>query len=78
MWLINTNILKGLFPNEFVLPELQNVYESILDKKFDRRNFRRKLINDNIIIDTNKEQKFNGKKPAKLYKFSDKIDKNVF
>ena len=49
--ILNTDILKNLFPIEFVLPELQNVYESILNKKFDRRNFRRKLINDNIIID---------------------------
>jgi len=76
--ILNTDILKSLFPGEFVLPELQKVYESILNKKFDRRNFRRKLINDNVIIDVNLERKFNGKKPAKMYKFSDKIDKNVF
>lgn len=69
--ILNTDILKNLFPSEFVLPELQKVCESILNKKFDRRNFRRKLINDNVIIDINKEHKFNGKKPAKLYKFSD-------
>lgn len=76
--IINSNILKSLFPNEFVLPELQKVYESILNKKFDRRNFRRKLINDGVIIDTNKEQIFEGKKPAKTYIFSNNIDKNVF
>ena len=67
--IFNTNILKVLFPNTFTIPELQNVYEIILNKTFDRRNFRKKLINDGLIIDTNKEKNYNGKKPAKLYKF---------
>ena len=67
--IMNTNILKALYPGMFTIPELQNVYEVILNKKFDRRNFRKKLINDNIIIDTNKEKNYMGNKPAKLYKF---------
>ena len=40
-----TNILKNLFPDIFTLPELQKVYEIVLEEKFDRRNFRKKLIN---------------------------------
>ena len=67
--IMNTNILKVLYPDTFTIPELQSVYEVILNKKFDRRNFRKKLINDNIIVDTNKEKNYMGKKPAKLYKF---------
>ncbi len=67
--IFETDILKNLFNKEFTLPELQKVYETILDKKFDRRNFRKKLINDGVIIDTNKVINFEGKKPAKLYKF---------
>ena len=51
------------------MPEIQKAYESILNEKFDRRNFRRKLINTNLIEDTNKEVKFEGTKPAKLYQF---------
>ena len=66
---MNTNILKVLYPNTFTIPELQSVYEIILNKNFDRRNFRKKLINDNLIIDTNMEKNYMGKKPAKLYKF---------
>ena len=64
-----TDILKNLFNDEFTLPELQKVYETILGTKLDRRNFRKKLINDGIIIDTNKTVVFEGKKPAKLYRF---------
>lgn len=67
--IFETDILKNLFNDEFTLPELQKVYETILNKKFDRRNFRKKLINDGVIIDTNKVINFEGKKPAKLYKF---------
>ena len=32
-----------LLPARFSLTELQEVYEAILDKKLDKRNFRRKL-----------------------------------
>ena len=67
--IIDTNILKVLFASEFTIPELQSVYEIILGKELDRRNFRKKLILDGIIIDTNKCKNYKGKKPAKLYKF---------
>ena len=74
-----TDILKSLFPNGFVIPEIQMVYESILKKNFDRRNFRKKLLSTGIVEDTNKVKVFEGKKPAKIYKFKNsKINKNVF
>lgn len=77
--ILNSNILKSLFPNGFTLPEIQKTYESILSQKFDRRNFRRKLLSLELIFDTQKEVKFEGKKPAKLYQFKDEIEnKNVF
>lgn len=66
-----TSILKSLFPNEFVIPEIQKVYETILNKTFDRRNFRKKILSLGVIEDTNKLQVFEGSKPAKLYKFKE-------
>lgn len=72
--IITTDILKTFFPDGFTLPELQSVYESILNIKIDRRNFRKKMLN--IIVDTGKEIKFAGKKKAKLYKF-DKKKKDI-
>ena len=75
----HSNILSNLYPQGFTIPEIQMAYESILNKKYDRRNFRKKLINSGLIIDTNKTKKFEGNKPAKIYKFKNKtIDKNVF
>lgn len=71
-----TSILQSLFPNEFTLPELQKVYEIVLEEKLDRRNFRKKLINEGIIIDTNKYETFEGKKPAKIYKFNKNFKKD--
>ncbi len=74
-----SNILSSLFPNNFTMPELQKVYEAILGKQFDRRNFRKKILSLNIVEDTNLTTKFEGKKPAKLYKFKDNIEnKSVF
>lgn len=65
----DTDILKSLFPNGFTIPEIQKTYETILNNKLDRRNFRKKILSNNMIKDTNEEKKFDGLKPAKLYKF---------
>lgn len=72
--IVNSNILKSLFPDEITIPELQKTYEAILGHKFDRRNFRKKILSLNLLEDTNKTSKFEGNKPAKLYRFKDKID----
>ncbi len=71
--IVKSNILKSLFPNGVTMPELQKTYEAILGKKLDRRNFRKKMLNLNLIDDTNKSDRFEGNKPAKVYKFKDKI-----
>lgn len=64
-----TDILKSLFSDEFTIPEIQNVYETILGKKLDRRNFRKKLLQSDLIVETNNYKNYKGNKPAKLYKF---------
>lgn len=77
--LVNTNILKNLFPNEFTLPELQSVFESIMNKKLDRRNFRKKFLTLNLIEETGNNSVGGSGRPAKLYKFKENIkDINLF
>lgn len=77
--ILESNILKVLLPKEFTMPQLQSIYEGILNKTFDRRNFRKKILSLNIIDDTNKEISLNGNKPSKLYRFKDVIeDKKIF
>ncbi|MEO8764144.1 MAG: NUDIX domain-containing protein [Ginsengibacter sp.] len=39
----------NLLPRKFTMPELQKLYETILDKKLDRRNFQRKIIATGIL-----------------------------
>lgn len=67
--IMTSTVLKSLFPKEFTLPELQKAYETILGIKLDRRNFRKKLLNQNLIIATERHQKFEGNKPALVYRF---------
>jgi 8-oxo-dGTP diphosphatase len=77
--IVNTDILKSLYPDGFTLPEIQKTYEAILNKELDRRNFRKKLLSLGLIYDTGDTKKFEGTKPAKVYKFKDsKENKNVF
>lgn len=73
--IIQSDILKVLLPNEFTMPELQNIFEAILGKRFDRRNFRKKILSLNIVDDTKKEISINGNKPSKLYKFKKNLEK---
>lgn len=68
--IISSEILNSFFPNGFSLPELQMVYETVLDTEIDKRNFRKKLISNELIIETGELIKFNGKKPAMLYKIN--------
>lgn len=77
--IVRSDILKVLLPKEFTMPELQKLYEGILGKTFDRRNFRKKILSLNIVDDTKKEISINGNKPSKLYRFKERIEsKKVF
>ncbi len=77
--IVKSNILKSLFPDGVTMPELQKTYEAILGKKFDRRNFRKKILSLNLLDETEMFDKFEGNKPAKVYVFKKKIeDKEIF
>ncbi len=71
--IVQSDILKSILKDEFTMPELQNIFESIFKKKFDRRNFRKKILSLDIIDDLNKSISINGNRPSKLYKFKDEI-----
>ena len=70
---VSSDVLRGLFPLGFTFPELQKTYETILEKQFDRRNFRKKILALGLIKDANKTELFEGKKPAKKYIFNDEV-----
>lgn len=58
-----------LLPKKFTLTELQKSYELILKKSLDKRNFRKKMLSSNILVETNEVTKSVSKRPAALYSF---------
>lgn len=58
-----------MLPNKFTLTELQTLYEVILNNKLDTRNFRKKIQNLGLLIDTNEKQTNVAHRAAKLYSF---------
>lgn len=71
--IINLNTLKTLFPSDFSLSEIQSVYECLLEKKLDRRNFRKKFINLGLVEPTGDLSEGSTGRPAKLYSFKENI-----
>lgn len=67
-----TNIVWSLVPEEFTLTELQNVYEAILGRELDKRNFRRKIIELGMVKANGHTRKGASHRPAKLYQFKDR------
>jgi ADP-ribose pyrophosphatase YjhB (NUDIX family) len=63
-----TTVGFQLLPKKFTLTELQEVYEAILGKKLDKRNFRRKLSLLKILKPLS-EYRRGGQRPAQLYRF---------
>ena len=58
-----------LLPEKFTLTQLQTLYEVVLDKKLDKRNFRKKMLNYGVLKDLAEKQKGVSFRAAKLYKF---------
>jgi hypothetical protein len=57
-----------LLPDEFTLSALQHTYELILGEKLDKRNFRRRIHEADIIEETNHFRTGEGR-PARLYRY---------
>ncbi len=64
-----TNVAWSLLPRVFTLTELQTAYESILGKKLDKRNFRKKILSLKLLTATGKMERLGAHRPAELYRF---------
>ena len=64
-----TNVVYALLPKEFTLSEMQNVYEAILGKQLDKRNFRKKILSLGMLKPTGKKRKQGVARPAETYGF---------
>jgi len=60
-----------LLPKKFTLRQLQDLYESILDKKLDKRNFLNKFNSLDILVKLDEKDMTTSKKGAFLFKFDE-------
>jgi 8-oxo-dGTP diphosphatase len=67
-----------LMPPEFTLTELQKTFEIILDEKLDKRNFRKKIAEQNVVLETGKTKIDGVHRPAMLYKVNPQTKKFSF
>ncbi|MEP7107196.1 MAG: NUDIX domain-containing protein [Ferruginibacter sp.] len=58
-----------LLPEKFTLPEIHNLYETILDKSLDSRNFSRRLLATKIIRKLNETRSIGAHRSPFLYQF---------
>ncbi|MBI1183184.1 NUDIX domain-containing protein [bacterium] len=73
--LITKNIGFELLPKKFTLSQLQLLHEIILDKKFDKRNFRKSMKKMSHVVPLDEKQQGVDHKPAQLFQFDpNKVD----
>jgi 8-oxo-dGTP diphosphatase len=61
-----------LLPKKFTLSQLQSLYESILNRPLDRRNFRRKILSLGILKKLKLKPKNAANRALQLYQFDEK------
>lgn len=66
-----TTIAFHLLPMTFSLSELQRVYEIVLGRGLDKRNFRRRIQSAEILDETVETRREGSHRPARLYRFRD-------
>jgi 8-oxo-dGTP diphosphatase len=67
-----------LLPHKFTLRQLQQMYQKILDRRLDKRNFRKKILKMDILEELDEIETDVAHRAARLYKFEkEKYDQKV-
>jgi 8-oxo-dGTP diphosphatase len=64
-----SNVAYGLLPEEFTLSDLQSVYEAVLGRTVDKRNFRKQVLSRRMLEEA-QGQRRGSHRPAQLYRFT--------
>jgi len=64
-----TTVGYELLPKRFTLSQLQRVYEIILERRIDKRNFRKKVLAQGQLRELEETRKDGAHRPAKLFSF---------
>jgi len=70
----NQSIGYNLLPKLFTLSQFQQMYEAILGKSLDKRNFRKKVAEMEFLEKTDEKDKLCSKRGAYLYRFTEVDD----
>jgi 8-oxo-dGTP diphosphatase len=60
-----------LLPVKFTLTQLQRLYETVLERELDKRNFRKKILSMGVVIELNEIQQDVAHRAARLYRFDE-------
>lgn len=74
--LFASDFIAALMPSEFTLSELQNAYEIILNEKLDKRNFRKKVLEMDM-LKKEKLKRVGSHRPAQLYSVKKKAADSI-
>ena len=66
-----------LLPPKFTLTQLQRLYETILEKELDKRNFRKKILSMELLEELDEVEQDVSHRAARLYRFDHKKYKQL-
>jgi 8-oxo-dGTP diphosphatase len=66
-----------LLPKKFTLTQLQRLYEVILERELDKRNFRKKILSMEILVELDEVEKGVAHRAARLYRFAERKYKRL-
>jgi 8-oxo-dGTP diphosphatase len=61
-----------LLPKKFTLSQLQHVYEMVLERELDKRNFRKRALAMDLLIETDEVEQDVAHRAARLYCFDER------
>ena len=66
-----------LLPKKFALSQLQHLYEVVLERELDKRNFRKKVLSTGLLVETKEVQQDVAHRAARLYRFDERKYKQL-
>ncbi len=61
-----------LLPKKFTLSQLQRLYELVLERELDKRNFRKRVLAMDLLVETDEVQQDVAHRAARLYRFDER------
>ena len=60
-----------LLPKKFTLSQLQHLYELVLERELDKRNFRKRVLAMDLLVETDEVERDVAHRAARLYRFDE-------